>query len=324
MSRMVRTGTRISVMKPVMTPKTPSIVASWPARTVPMKPKPETRNVNTPATTQPTGETKSAPSSLRAMAATLSAPVRQSTAWMASAAPGLAGSNRCRTGATRARAASRFAGRWLARAGAGAAHHHSPELVPLRADRDLLDAHHGAQLRVDLIGARRTPQDHLDLLAVLAAESLRQPLRRVVGDNTAFVDDQHPLARRRDLGQDVAREDDGVLPSELLDEDARLAGLRDIKACRRLVEDEHHWVVHDGLGQADALAKTLRQAADDLDAPVFQATRVDGVLDARAPPGRRHATQPAHQVQEAADAHFVVEGVAFREVADAPAHLERV
>src|SRR5260370_30096561 len=59
-----------------------------------MKANPETRNVNTAATTQPIGDTNSAPSSLRAIAATLSRPVRQTTAWTASAGPGPAGSTR--------------------------------------------------------------------------------------------------------------------------------------------------------------------------------------------------------------------------------------
>src|SRR5216684_1475680 len=59
-----------------------------------MKPKPDTRNVKTAATTQPIGDTNSAPSSLRAIAATLSRPVRQTTAWTASAGPGPAGSTR--------------------------------------------------------------------------------------------------------------------------------------------------------------------------------------------------------------------------------------
>src|SRR5712691_2069284 len=66
-----------------------------------MKPKPETRKVKTPATTQPTGETNRAPSSRRAMAATLSRPVRQATACTASARPGFEGST---AGVTIARA----------------------------------------------------------------------------------------------------------------------------------------------------------------------------------------------------------------------------
>src|SRR5258706_3094016 len=57
-----------------------------------MKPKPDTRNVKTAATTQPIGDTKSTPSSLRAIAATLSRPLRQTAAWTASAVPGPAGS----------------------------------------------------------------------------------------------------------------------------------------------------------------------------------------------------------------------------------------
>src|SRR6266851_8216581 len=61
-----------------------------------MKPKPDTRNVKTAATTHPIGDTNSALSSLREIAATLSRPLRQTTAWTASAAPGPAGS----TGAT--------------------------------------------------------------------------------------------------------------------------------------------------------------------------------------------------------------------------------
>src|SRR6266478_8083580 len=57
-----------------------------------MKPKPDTRKVKTAATTHPIGDTNRAPSSLRAIAATLSRPLRQTTAWTASAAAGPAGS----------------------------------------------------------------------------------------------------------------------------------------------------------------------------------------------------------------------------------------
>src|SRR5260370_38584768 len=57
-----------------------------------MKPKPDTRNVKTAATTQPIGDTNSAPSSLRAIAVTFSRPLRQTTAWTAPAAAGPASS----------------------------------------------------------------------------------------------------------------------------------------------------------------------------------------------------------------------------------------
>src|SRR5581483_8477657 len=61
------------------------------ASTGAMKPKVDTRKVKRPATTHPTGETKSAPRSRPAIAATFVSPLGAKKACSASAAPGWAG-----------------------------------------------------------------------------------------------------------------------------------------------------------------------------------------------------------------------------------------
>src|SRR5207245_4330574 len=75
---------------------------------------------------------------------------------------------------------------------------------------------------------------------------------------------------------------------------------------------------------ADALAKPLREPADDLRAAVREAANLDRVLDARPPLRGRHAPQPAHEVQKTGDPHLVVQRGCLGEVADSLAHLERV
>ena len=95
-----------------------------------------------------------------------------------------------------------------------------------------------------------------DLVLLTLAEALREPARLAVGDDAALVDDQHPLAGRFDLGQDVAREDHRALTAEGFDQLSRLAGLPGVQPCGRLVEDERLGRVDDRLREADALTQS--------------------------------------------------------------------
>jgi hypothetical protein len=93
------------------------------------------------------------------------------------------------------------------------------------------------------------------------AEARRQVLGRVDRHHPALVDDDHPLAGLRDLGQDVGAQDDRVIARELLDEAARLVDLLRVEPCGRLVEDQHVGVVDERLGEPDALPVALRELA---------------------------------------------------------------
>ena len=114
-----------------------------------------------------------------------------------------------------------------------------------------------------------------------------QVLGRVLGDHPALVDDHHPAAGHRDLGQDVGREHDRVAAGERADQLAGLDDLLRVEAGRRLVEDQHVGVVQDRLGEADALPVALRQLVDQRRLHVADPALLDRVVDARLALGLR-------------------------------------
>ena len=64
------------------------------------------------------------------------------------------------------------------------------------------------------------------------------------------------------------------------DQRARFADLRWIQPDGRLVENEDRRVRQQGVGQADTLAKSLGQSADELPANVVQPAAAQDVIDA--------------------------------------------
>ena len=69
----------------------------------------------------------------------------------------------------------------------------------------------------------------------------------------------------------MGREDDRLLPADLLDERPDLDDLVRVEAARRLVEDEDVGIVQHRLREADALPEALRQLADQLAGDVAEA-----------------------------------------------------
>ena len=92
---------------------------------------------------------------------------------------------------------------------------------------------------------------------VAPLQALAEPRRRVDRHDLAAVDDEDAVGDLAHLGQDVRREDDGVLAPEFGDQLADLEALLRVEAGRRLVQNEHGRLVDDGLRQADALPEPL-------------------------------------------------------------------
>ncbi len=108
-------------------------------------------------------------------------------------------------------------------------------------------------------------------------------LRCVEGDDSAFVDDGHPLAQRIGLEHVVRREQDRlVLGLQIADHLAHLARPYRIQADRRLVEEEHLRVVQQRAGDVQALHHAARVALDLLLPAVGQAHELEQVRDALA------------------------------------------
>ena len=191
------------------------------------------------------------------------------------------------------------------------------------ADRHLVDAVDAAHRRFDLGGVTANHQLHL-----VAAGRTPSRCASLPGAPSATIRPSLMISTRSHVASTSDRmwlERITVWSApELLDEVARLARLARVEARGRLVEDQRLGFVDDRLREADPLPQPARQPADHLVAAFVEAARLDRVVDARASPRRRHAAQLAHQLEEAGDAHLVVERRGLRQVADAAAHLERL
>ena len=104
------------------------------------------------------------------------------------------------------------------------------------------------------------PQQQLATVAIgpdECGEPCRQTIRRVLRDDATAVDDHHPIADLLSFREDVSREDDRVVASELRDHLPDLTDLAWIETDRGLVQDDHVGVVQQCLSDTDALPETL-------------------------------------------------------------------
>src|ERR1043165_7595475 len=77
-------------------------------------------------------------------------------------------------------------------------------------------------------------------------------------EQRALAEDEQPIARLADLGEDVARDQNRVVLLEIVDEVTHLDDLHGVETTRRLVENEELWLMNDRLSDADALAEAMR------------------------------------------------------------------
>ena len=87
---------------------------------------------------------------------------------------------------------------------------------------------------------------------VVGREVMGQPVGSAVGYNLAVVDDDNPLADGLHFRQDVRAEDDGVPPSQILNQATDFNNLLGVQAHGGLVQDQHRGISQQGLCNAPA------------------------------------------------------------------------
>ena len=122
----------------------------------------------------------------------------------------------------------------------------------------------------------------------------------------------------------MRREKDRVFFAQFADQGAHRTNLGRIEPGGRLVEDQYRGIGQQGVGEADALAVTFRQSADDLPANVAEPAAFEDIFDASPPRVAVEILDAAAETKVFLDAHLKIERAAFRHVADIAAHAERI
>src|SRR5262245_45451677 len=105
------------------------------------------------------------------------------------------------------------------------------QIVRARQDLDALDALD----RRDRVAQALGRAFDLNANTLAAFELCSQVLGRVDGGDAALVDNDHAVAGHLDLGQDVRREDDRVLPGQIFDQAADFLDLVRVESDGRFV-----------------------------------------------------------------------------------------
>ncbi len=167
-------------------------------------------------------------------------------------------------------------------------------------------------------------QFDLDPHRASGAQLRNQVLRCFAGTDFATIDDDDAVAHQLDLTQDVCRKQDRVRQPELLDQVAHAPDLVRVEAVGRLVEDQQLGLMHEGIGEADALPVALREVADDLLAHLVQAAHLHHLADVLAQFTPREPLQRGPEIQIFPHPHVRVQRHVLRHVADAAAGCQRL
>ncbi len=158
----------------------------------------------------------------------------------------------------------------------------------------------------------------------VADEFCPQRFGRTVGDHPSVIDDENPLADGFDFGQDVGRQDHGVVLSELGNELTNLDDLVGIETDGGFIEDEHRRLVNERARQTDPLAIALGEGADHLSPDIHQHAALEDVGE---PFGK---IRPADTLDIGAKAQVLahpklgIEGHILGQVADVPTQTHRI
>ena len=137
-------------------------------------------------------------------------------------------------------------------------------------------------------------------------------------DHLAPVEDDHPLAARLHLRQDVRREQDGLVAAQRAHEPAHLPDLVRVEPAGRLVQDQHRRIGHQGVSQAHPLPVALGELPDDATGRVPHAGLLERTLDGRRKPSSWHALEFGPVAQVLVDPHLRVDGNPLGQVAYEP------
>ena len=150
-----------------------------------------------------------------------------------------------------------------------------------------------------------------------------RPLQVKAGFDPTAVDDDNATAGHLHFGKDVSREQDGVLPSEILNQLSYLADLIGIKTAGRLVENEQIGFMDKSIGKADALSVTFGKRADQFFLNLFQPAKLFDVAHALTDSATRHALERGAIIEVLRDPHIGVKRHVFRHVTETGTGLER-
>ncbi len=131
--------------------------------------------------------------------------------------------------------------------------------------------------------------------------------------------DSHAIADHLHVAEDVAGKDHGLsLLPQLGDDVADLLAPQGVEPRQRLVEHHQVGIVHQRLGQADALEHALGELAQRSVERLGQPHPLDEGVDAGGPCAARHATQPRGQLEELVGAQVFVKRRVLWQVAQPP------
>jgi len=137
-----------------------------------------------------------------------------------------------------------------------------------------------------------------------------------------MMDDGHPLADERGLGEDVRAQQHGVIAAEVTDHLTRLLDLGGIQPRRRLVEEQDLRRAEQGLREPQPLPVSFRELADLLPHDRFQVTGRRHALHLAGEGGATHALDLGDESQVRAHVERVVQWRALGHVADATGGLD--
>jgi hypothetical protein len=163
-------------------------------------------------------------------------------------------------------------------------------------------------------GTRRWEASELDAVLLLPfGEFVDSAL---LGD-FALDHDRDAVADHLELAEQVRVDEDGAaLVFELLADLADVAAALGVDAVGGLVEQDEVGVVHEGLGEADALAHALGVLLDALLGPVLHADEVEELVDALLAVLAGDAGHGAVEIEDLPALEVVGEAVVLGEVAD--------
>jgi hypothetical protein len=160
--------------------------------------------------------------------------------------------------------------------------------------------------------------------ALPAPEPVVQLRGGAFSDDAPVGDDDHPLAERFDLGQDVAREHHRPRSLQAPDELADLDHLPRIKADGGLVEDENRRIAAQRLRDPYPLAIAFRERADPSLGDMLQSRRLEGAEHCQVALRARNALHPRNETQVSRDPQVGIERRVLGEVADGTPTGERI
>ena len=181
---------------------------------------------------------------------------------------------------------------------------------------EILDFAHLLPAGAQLGDGRGNLCDHL----AAVAHDVLQVLRGVGGEDFSPVHDEHAIASHFHFRKDVRRDQHGVVARQVFDQLSHGTDLVRVQPDRRFVQNDQLRFVHQRVGQANALAVTFGQVADNPAAHVRQPALLHHDLSTTAAAADAESFQSRAKLEVFAHAHVKVQRIVLRHVADAPPH----